>query len=201
MKIDVCSISLVCLPTIKPFPFISQFLEPDTPYKTLAALLPPLSLLILLFHTKPYILDKDITTRTCLFYCCVWAKEEHTNFFRNMGTPWSRGKPKASPRVTYFLFLKSWFLQTPKIVWGGKKIDYLQEFSILQLKKGLGVTMWCLFFSTKMENRSIVRRWGMELLKRVFFSSKKWRRETEDYRSCSAGSIGRKRGLRPHPTV
>jgi len=46
---------------------------------------------------------------------------------------------------------------------GREKIDHLQEFTILQLEKELRVTMWCLFFSTKIENMPIVRRWRIRM--------------------------------------
>ena len=64
-----------------------------------------------------------------------------------------------------------------------EKIDHLQEFPILQLEKGLGVTMWCLFLSTKMENMPIVRRWGIKIVNylRGFFSfSKKKTKDGEE---------------------
>ena len=44
---------------------------------------------------------------------------------------------------------------------GREKIDHLQKFPMLQMEKGLGVTMWCLFLSTT--NRPIVRRWGIRI--------------------------------------
>ena len=46
---------------------------------------------------------------------------------------------------------------------GKEKIDHLQEFLILQLEKRLRVTIWCIFLSTKMRNRPIVRRWGIRI--------------------------------------
>jgi len=84
------------------------------------------------------------------------------------------------------IFPKSWFLPTPKIVWGGKnrsspRVSYTSVG--IQLEKGLGVTMWCLFLSTKMGNMPIVRRWGIKIvnyLRGFFFFFQKKTKDGEE---------------------
>ena len=39
-----------------------------------------------------------------------------------------------------------------------EKIDHIQEFPILQLEKGLGVTMWGLFFSQTCLSTLFIKR-------------------------------------------
>ena len=61
---------------------------------------------------------------------------------------------------------------------GREKIDNLQEFVILHLKKELRVTMGCLFLSRKIGSRPIVRRWRIRIenyCKVFFLFSKKTR--------------------------
>jgi len=61
---------------------------------------------------------------------------------------------------------------------GREKIDHLQEFVILHLKKELRVTMGCLFLSRKIGSRPIVRRWRIRIenyCKVFFLFSKKTR--------------------------